>query len=147
MRLAPYHLDIGFDGTADVGWGLGYDHDLSERISFVVSAMYYEGTGDLELAYRSNYHFSSNDAGSFYLGPNAAVRMNGVAGVGVPNGLHMGVRGGLRGFYVDLFAGVRYRIGDKEVKPGEYFPERSVPDLLFTGGLHFGPGWDRRVRR
>ncbi|HRO99435.1 MAG TPA: hypothetical protein PLN54_08380 [Flavobacteriales bacterium] len=142
IRLAPYHLDVGLDGIVDVGWGLGYDHDLSERTSFVVNAMYYDGTGDLELAYRSNFHFSSNnDRSSFYMGPDAAVRMNGVAGVGVPIGLHMGVRGGLRGFYMDLFAGVRHRIGDKDVKPGEYYPERSVPGLLFTCGLHCGVGW------
>ena len=50
--------------------------------------------------YRSAYHFSDNDRGSFYFGPSVGVRKFSEDGAPllIPVGLRMGVRGGLARF-------------------------------------------------
>lgn len=141
IRTALYNGDIG-RAYADLSYGLGYDHDITERTSLTVLASYFVEGRELELAYRSNYHVADNDQASFYLGPNIALRTGGDLPTGVPIGFHMGVRGGLEGFYADLFGGVRYRLGSKEVTDSERFATDMLPGVTLLFGLQFGLGWE-----
>jgi hypothetical protein len=142
VRAVLNNIDLSTDGFGDVSYGLGYDHDLTKRTSFTVMMSHFVEVRELEIGYRSNYHFMDNDRASFYMGPNIAVRTGGLAATGVPIGFHMGVRGGLENFYADLFAGVRYRVGNKELAPSERFSRDDLPGTMFMFGLHIGFGWD-----
>lgn len=142
IRVVLNNFDISTGGFGDLSYGLGYDHDFSERTSFTVLVSRYIEVGEMEIGYRSNYHFMDNDGASFYMGPNIALRTGGDARTGLPIGMHMGVRGGLQGFYADLFAGVRYRVGSKELGPSERLSLDNLPGTTFMFGLHFGIGWD-----
>jgi len=66
-----------------------------------------------------------------------------------PVGFRTGVRGGLRGFYADLFASVSYSLGDRTGyvrDPSLTIPAREASPLAFNLGLHMGIGWDRADR-
>lgn len=84
IRLGIYQYEVGRDAYMDQGFGLGYDQDLTERTSFTASAMYFMTGEELEVCYRSNFHFADTDGPSVYLGPEVALRTGGLAGTGVP---------------------------------------------------------------
>lgn len=128
--------------------GLGYDHDLNERISNAVQFRLSTG-GDTWVAnYRSAYHFADTDGASFYTGPVVGLRSikgSTESSMLVPLGFRMGVRGGLEGFFADLHAGFVYNVGGT----GRLLMERSgapvdILPFTFNVGLHMGLGWDRR---
>lgn len=124
--------------------GLGYDHDLEQRLSFNVNFR-----TDLEgqvwtAEYRSAYHFSDNSSTSFYVGPSIAYRNISGTGSGVvPVGLRMGIRGGLDGFFADLYAGFAHNMGGKDLgKLNDRTNKRSPIGTTFVFGLDLGLGWD-----
>jgi hypothetical protein len=129
-------------------YGLGYDHDMNERLSMGFQVKYAEPF--IQADYRSAFHFSDNDHGSLYLGPQVGLRsfMSEEAMV-FPVGFRTGVRGGLRGFYADLFASVSYSLGERagyERDPSLTIPAVNGSPLSFNLGLHMGIGWDRADR-
>ncbi|MEZ4757954.1 MAG: hypothetical protein R2817_14095 [Flavobacteriales bacterium] len=144
IRLGIYQYEVGSDAYMDQGFGLGYDQDLTERTSFTASAMYFMTGEELEVCYRSNFHFADTDGPSVYMGPEVALRTGGLAGTGVPVGARLGLRGGLEGFFADLFGGIRYRIGSKELPLESGLNAEELPGVMFSFGLHIGFGWDGR---
>ncbi|MGV3638768.1 MAG: hypothetical protein ACO1NQ_14090 [Flavobacteriales bacterium] len=133
-----------YGGEVLPGYGLGYDHDLNDRLSLGIQARFSGPT--LQLDYRSAYHFADNDRGSFYMGPQIGLRsFVEEEAIVLPLGFRAGVRGGLRGFYADLFAGVSYAIGEQAsvVLDRSVNDDPSIPSpLTFNLGLHMGIGWD-----
>lgn len=136
------------DGTMLSAYGVGYDHDMNERLSMSVQVKYSGPT--LQADYRSAFHFADNDRGAFYLGPQLGLcSYLEEDAVLVPIGFRTGVRGGLRGFYADLFAGISYSIGDRSGTNGDLSSSRAaqnISPLSIAFGLHLGLGWDRRSR-
>jgi len=136
------------DGSLLGAYGLGFDHDMNERLSMGLQVKYAEPF--LQADYRSAFHLSDNDQGSFYLGPQVGLRsFMADAPMVFPVGFRTGVRGGLRGFYADLFASVSYSLGDRTGSirdPSLTIPAREASPLAFNLGLHMGIGWDRADR-
>lgn len=130
------------------GFGVGYDHDMNERLSLGVQARALAGNGaKWSFDYRSAYHFSDNDAGSFYLGPQVSVMSYETADGNktlIPLGMRCGVRGGLERFYADLFAAVHYAAGANDLVDTEM--GRPLKAASFSLGLHMGWGWEKKDR-
>lgn len=131
---------------AEAQFGLGHDRDLNERMSLNVSFMLVSEGGWMA-SYRSAYHFSDNDASSFYIGPTVGVRNVDVHGgmLVFPMGMRMGVRGGLERFYADLYAGAHINVGAGKRPLTEtgmgYYDLRTGS---FCVGLDLGWGWAGR---
>ncbi len=136
------------DGSWLSGYGLGFDHDMNERLSMGLQVRYSGPT--LQADYRSAFHFSENDRSSFYLGPQCGLRsFLEEEDLVFPIGLRTGVRGGLRGFYADLFASVSYSLGDRAgygADTSASLPAVDASPVSFNVGLHMGIGWDRADR-
>ena len=133
--------------TAIASFGVGVDHDLTERTSMALD--WKIGTDEVAswtLLYRSAYHFAHNEGPSFYMGPLFGVRSSTVpeASVDVPLGMRVGVRGGLEGFYADLYASYITFLGStgkgKLTDEGYLGPSQSA----LVVGLSLGVGWKRR---
>lgn len=127
--------------------GLGYDHDVHDRMSYGIDLRYGLAYSTWVATYRSAYHFSDASSTSLYMGPQVGIRSVGRDDkkILIPLGLRMGLRGGLERWYGDLYAGVLYNIGggsrinmDESPVPGQL---RSLTYLI---GLNFGFGWDRK---
>lgn len=132
----------GIRGSQTVGFGL--DHDVSERGSIGLDLKMGIGEGGGWGAYyRSAYHVSDNENASFYLGPTL-----GFARIGeddpvtvVPLGFRMGVRGGLEGFYADLYGGVISNLGAGSAVSTGDGEVTDTSGLLLVLGLNIGFGW------
>lgn len=133
--------------TAIASIGLGVDHDLTDRSSMALD--WKIGTDEVAswtLLYRSAYHFADNEGPSFYMGPMLGVRSSSVPepSVDVPLGFRFGVRGGLEGFYADLYASYITFLGstgNASFNDERYLgPSRSA----LVVGLSIGVGWKRR---
>lgn len=136
-----------YGGEVLPAYGLGYDQDLNDRLSLGVQVRYSGPT--LQFDYRSAYHFADNDRGSFYMGPQMGLRsFVEEEAIVLPVGFRLGVRGGLRGFYADVFAGASYAIGEQPDLASESSlnPVVSASPLTFNLGLHLGIGWEGRDR-
>lgn len=155
--------------------GLGIDHDLTPRLSLGLDVAFglgvretFYGGGNssgvfevnsLSFIYRSAYCFSSNeDRTAGYFGPfigysrvmtdlqtyDPPGNWSGSRTV-LPVGVRMGVRGGLRGFYADLFCNLGYRINTGPLFEGIGVPETNdlrMKGLLFSVGVALGGGWE-----
>lgn len=142
IRLIIWNYGYILSDRVDQQFGVGYDHDLTERTSLSVGAMYSTANAWM-VQYRSAYHLAPNDGASFYVGPTLAYHKYENEVSTVPVGIRIGLRGGLARFYADLHAGYAYTIGAGEV----LLPERTLPiDITkhsFCAGLDLGWGWDR----
>jgi hypothetical protein len=136
--------------------GIGFDHDLNERMSILLTARAIFGgfKEEFSVDYRSAYHFADNSSSSFYMGPVIGVRKTlGQGGaLTLPMGLRMGVRGGLDRWYGDLYAGFQYRpfLSGTYIQSDNYSWQREVRRLPvgLYAGLDIGFGWEgRRDRR
>lgn len=129
-----------------VHYGLGFDHDLNERLSYGVDLTIML-VGNWTAEYRCQYHFADNTRSSFYMGSSLGVRHIGdhYTKVLVPMGVRMGVRGGLPGLYGDLYLGGKFQAGadGSAVRVGgDMYPGTLATTILL--GLDIGFGWDRR---
>jgi|GEM_PF-1141803 len=133
--------------------GLGYDHDLNQRISLAGQVRLGLQANIVSIDYRSAYHFADNDGASAYMGPMISWRRfgsnrnsgssSGNSFTTVPIGMRVGVRGGLKRFYADLFGSVSYNVG-QPADAVETIGVNIVPNALsYCIGLHMGWGWDK----
>ena len=147
IRAIFWEYNVAGKDILLAGLGLGYDHDMNERLSIGVDLRaLVDRKASWALSYHSAYHFSDNDAGSFYLGPQVSM-LNLAANAGdrmiLPIGLRAGVRGGLERFYADLFGSVSLAPGASNVAYGESNGYK-LSNIFYQLGLHLGWGWDRR---
>ena len=124
--------------------GIGFDHDLTDELSCGVDMRFGLVVQSWAVQYRSAFHFSDNESGSFYMGPTIGVRdLGDDAGTKVvPLGMRIGVRGGLENFYADIYAGVNTYLGGGGI--AAYTAEGDVVKLRtasFNVGLSLGYGW------
>lgn len=142
-----YSHQPGF--SPNTTYGFGVQHDLSDRLGFGVDVNYvstgYSSTDAWEFMYHAKYFASDNDATAFYIG--SFIGVQNASGdypfVTLPIGLRTGVRGGLEGYYAELFLQAGYSIGSGELVR---YPEGGVLEskpLFFGIGVSFlGFGWD-----
>lgn len=162
-------------GVANIQYGLGFDHDLNDHLAFGADVIYrVEGTSkwsgigrppsDLsgwDVQYRSYYLLGDHERTSFYMGSWIGVRTtkyvigqtlsNGSyvrdegSTISVPVGVRIGMRGGLEGFFGDLFVAFGYAIGGS-VPTERYGMDGFIREPLsgpeFRAGLNFGIGWE-----
>lgn len=156
-------------------FAFGVDHDLNDRLSIALEYRLgsnkneYISTGSLAhpvalqdvrisgWTYRAAYCLRSNDdQSSVYFGPtvgivrlSSSISYQGVRHKGgstvFPLGLRAGIRGGLRGFYMDLFCSAQYLAGGGSSLydlpfsgDHSYITTRS---MQFTAGFAMGGGW------
>lgn len=143
IRFIIWNFEPVIVGERVSHYGLGYDHDLNDRLSLGVDLRYSAGSESVVMNYRSAFHFSSNDRTSFYMGPTVGLRSFWDDGIGpqVPVGFRIGLRGSLEQFYADIFMGAHYNAGasGKVVRRG-YGPE-DLHAGSFSVGLALGWGW------
>lgn len=149
IRAIFWDLEKAGEAQWVAGYGLGYDQDLNKRLSLAAQFRY--GTdgaaSHFQFDYRTAYHLADNDASSFYLGPQIGIRsyQSGVEGTVVPVGMRMGVRGGLQGYFADLYAGVFFPLGATGLSRPLLEQERyELASVSFAIGLHMGFGWAGR---
>lgn len=130
-------------------YGLGYDGDLNDRLSMGVQMRYSPGASSWVLNYQSSYHFSDNESSSFYMGPNIGIRSVGGSDKAtlVPLGMRMGVRGGLQGFFADLYVGGLYNFGGGGRSETEQVGIADLRTTSFCAGLDLGFGWAGKKRK
>ena len=131
---------VGFQEDA-FSYGLGYDHDLNDRLSLGVSMRFLPSVEGWVLTYRSAYHFADNESSSFYLGPTLGVRSLLDNGTQIPFGIRIGVRGGLEKFYADLYVGAHYNVGASGRSSSDPRGVRDLRQGSFCVGLDLGWGW------
>ena len=135
-------LDRGAFSGAD-HYGIGYDHDLTERTSMAVQARINSGADTWVVNYRSAFHLADNSGPSTYLGPMIGLRRVNLSTdpqTLIPIGFRVGVRGGLERFFADLHAGFVLNMGAGNVKPEAGYP--AIPGATYCVGLDLGWGWD-----
>lgn len=127
-------------------YGLGYDGDLNDRLAMGVQMRYSPGASSWVVNYHSHYHFSDNESTSFYMGPNIGIRSIGgsESAILVPVGMRMGVRGGLEGFYADLYLGGHYNVGGGGPAVLEDVGATDLRTLSFCAGVDLGIGWGKK---
>ncbi|MEX1133087.1 MAG: hypothetical protein WEC15_07690 [Flavobacteriales bacterium] len=130
--------------TDFVHYGLGYDHDLNDRLAMGVQMRYSAGATSWVMTYHSHYHFSDNESSSFYMGPNIGFRSVDGSATLIPIGMRMGVRGGLEGFYADLYVGGHYNVGGGGRAVVEEVGATDLRTLSFCGGIDIGIGWGKK---
>lgn len=149
VRIALYNYEKLPHGISQA-FGIGYDHDLNERLSYLITArLVFGGLADgFSVDYRSAYHFNDNSSTSFYMGPTLGVRRSTYeeGATMLPVGLRMGVRGGLERWYGDLFAGFQFMpiLSGYYYEEGDYTVKRttSLPATIYVG-VDVGFGWDK----
>lgn len=151
--------DEGFIPTAT--FGLGVQHDLDRRIGMGVDLFYSAGEqyaiNAFEFIYSAKYFTSSNEYTSFYVGSLLGVQVlsgseygmvgstNGtvdVSHVQVPIGLRAGLRGGLDGYFGELFVQGGYSIGNGELYRTTTEGVNSAPLYFMLGSSFLGFGWE-----
>lgn len=126
-------------------FGLGYDHDMNERLSLGIQArVLAESDAQWAVDYRTAFHLSENDQTSFYIGPQvSAIGYEAPDGNSMlfPIGMRCGVRGGLERFYADVFVATHYTVGSAAVRSESR--DRTMGASTIELGLHMGWGWDK----
>ena len=148
MRLIVYNYEPVFEDAGLVAhYGIGYDHDLNERVSSAFSFRLAPEIDSYVVNYRSAYHFSDNDRGSFYFGPTVGVRTftGGDGPTLVPIGLRMGIRGGLERFFADVYAGFQYNAGAGKPVSDADGADVSANAATYVIGFDVGWGWAKKT--
>lgn len=147
IRVILWNVEPVEEGGLDGHYGLGYDHDLNDRLSLAATFRYAINSESVGLNYWSAYHFSNNDRTSFYMAPMVGIRFFSQSryGVQVPVGFRMGVRGGLEKLYLAIYAGVHYNAGSSgRVRSDDGYSTSDLRAGSFCAGLDVGFGWDKR---
>jgi len=154
--------------------GLSYQQDLNHRFGIALDFFYgthgYNPASErsYDLIYSAKYFTSDNDdATSFYLGtffgaqsvkatveeevPNSSGYSSYVQSdhtrMQFPLGIRIGVRGGLDGYFGELFAQGGYAIGNGTIYRTSDGVTVGTSPLYFTLGFSFlGVGWDHRSK-
>ncbi len=156
--------DKGFVPSTTVG--LGYQRDFQRRIGMGVDVNYAMHQGDafqaFEVIYSAKYFTSDNDATAFYLGSFLGFQklsgdgrtytgtVNGssqyedvrISRTQIPVGLRMGVRGGLQGYFAELFFQAGYNLGNGELYSSKEGAVSSKPLFMGLGFSFLGFGWE-----
>lgn len=146
-------------GEKTIDWGgaggsLGYHHDLSTRFGLALNlgiAGDDLGASSVESIYSAKYFFSDNDETAAYLGSFIGVQsikateryptVN-ASKVQVPIGLQLGLRGGLDGFFGELFLQAGYNLGSGTMYSNSEGPVKTAPIYFSLGVGLLGFGWD-----
>jgi len=152
VRLVLWNYEPIFDAQGYGNFqhiGVGYDHDLNDRLSFSIQGRTSFDGNTWAVNYHSAYHMADNSSGSAYFGPMVGVRhFTGEAPLNVfPVGIRLGVRGGLERFYADLHGGVQYNIGASSASVLEGSSKSGLAVAAYCIGLDLGWGWDKPGRR
>lgn len=133
-------------------FGLGFQHDFQKRLGMGVDVNYaVRDVGDVsafELIYSAKFFTADNDGTACYVGSFIGVqRISGpdvstgaasssadFSRVQVPIGLRAGVRGGLEGYFGEIFTHVGYAIGNGELVT-------TASGKLNSEALYFGVGF------
>ncbi len=151
--------------TSAVGLGLAYQQDFSNRFGAGLDFFWggdSEGAQSFEGIYSAKYFFTDNSSTAPYIGSFIGVQSlkdsyseiiplgNGytdynyveVKKLQVPVGLRAGLRGGLDGYFGELFVQAGFAIGSGDFYVSNGKQVKSSP-LFFGVGLSFlGFGWD-----
>jgi len=141
LTVEPITVGLGNDAF---GYGLGYDHDLNDRLSWGLSMRLVPSIEAWMLTYRSAYHFVDTGSRSFYLGPTLGVRSLLDKGMQVPMGMRMGVRGSLENLYADFHVGVQYIAGASGRVSPDFRGEVGLRQNSICVGLDIGLGWTKK---
>jgi hypothetical protein len=149
--------DRGIVPSATIG--LGFHRDFQRRIGMGVEVNYAKREGSdlkaFEAIYSARYFTGDNDGTSFYLGSFLGVqRISGqgertstaevqnVSRVQFPVGLRIGLRGGLDGYFGELFTHVGYALGNGTLLTTSSGTMDSAPLYLGLGISFLGFGWE-----
>ncbi|MFT3884742.1 MAG: hypothetical protein QM724_04735 [Flavobacteriales bacterium] len=164
IRFQLYNMQWTFadvDQRSNV-FALGYDHDMTPHLAFGVDAGYatletrtgnngFGGSSSARqyvLNYRSYYLTGrDNESTSFYVGSYLGVRRIVFDGpsrsiTAVPLGFRLGIRGGLPGFFMDLYGEAGMQLGGALPKGAYENTGGSLSGPQFRIGADFGIGWD-----
>ncbi|MBS1941478.1 MAG: hypothetical protein JST38_11460 [Bacteroidetes bacterium] len=149
------------------GLGLAYQQDFEPRFGMALDLNYRMDNVDVHAVdgiISAKYFTSDNDATAFYIGSffgiqslKATSREYASPGIGsavmkdhtklqFPIGLRAGVRGGLDGYFAELFAQAGYMIGNGQLYTSEGEQVSTSPVFLSIGFSFLGFGWDHRSR-
>lgn len=140
--------------------GLGFQRDFQRRIGMGVDLNYASrqngGLQAFEAIYSAKYFLSDNDATACYIGSFLGVQS--ISGtdvhtgtvstsvdfsrVQVPIGLRAGVRGGLEGYFGEIFTHVGYAIGNGELVSTSSGKVNSEALYFGVGFSFLGFGWE-----
>lgn len=161
------HEEVGFISTAV---GLGYQQDLTPRFGLGLDAVLgferTKGIRSYEGIYSAKYFFSDNDGTALYMGTFIGLQsikaeqtgsFNGVNGYSparnvaasklqVPIGVRAGLRGGLDGYFGEVFVQAGYALGSGELYTDHGETVQTTPLYFSIGGSFIGFGWDHKDR-
>jgi hypothetical protein len=157
--------DKGF--ASSVAFGMGIQHDFTDRIGACLDVRYAasENQDDLhawEVIYNAKYFTSENDGTAAYIGSLIGLQSYGgtalesfpgafgyqdyraveISHMQFPVGLRAGVRGGLEGYFAEIYVQAGYAIGNGFLFNGEDGPVNSSPTFFGVGFSFLGVGWE-----
>ncbi len=157
--------DKGF--ASSVAFGMGLQHDFTDRLGASLEVRYAasDKQDDLhawEVIYNAKYFTAENDGTAAYIGSLIGVQSYGGTGLEpVPNsygytdyraveishvqfpvGLRAGVRGGLDGYFGELYVQAGYSIGSSFLFNGTDAPVNSSATFFGVGLSFLGFGWE-----
>jgi hypothetical protein len=146
-----FHPVIKEQSNEFVAYNFSYHHDMSEYFGFALelSSLPKEYT---EFIYSARYFTTNNKYSSFYAGSFLGYQtINGGSDAGIkqfPLGVALGYRGGLRGYFAEIYGRLGYSIGGgQEINGGDdsdYNVSETTPLYVFVGVAFLGFGWDRK---
>jgi hypothetical protein len=141
--------------------GLGFQHDFEKRLGMAVDLNYAVGEESdvraLEAIYSAKFFTSDNDATAFYIGSFLGVQRlsgSGSTSTGIssasgefshlqfPIGLRAGLRGGLEGYFGEIFTHVGYALGNGTLVPTSSGGMNSEALYFGVGFSFLGFGWE-----
>jgi hypothetical protein len=141
--------------------GIGFQHDLQQRLGMGVDLNYAGRDGGdvsaFEFIYSAKYFLSDNDATACYIGSFIGVQSfsgtdaysaggssasSDISRLQFPVGLRAGVRGGLDGYFGELFTHVGYAIGNGELVSTSSGKLNSEALYFGLGFSFLGFGWE-----
>lgn len=141
-------------------FGLAFQRDFQKRLGMGVDVNYAgRDAGDVsafELIYSAKFFTADNDGTACYVGSFIGVQRISGSGVStgaasssadfsrvqVPIGLRAGVRGGLQGYFGEIFTHVGYAIGNGELLSTPSGKLNSEPLYFGVGFSFLGFGWE-----
>ena len=145
--------DKGIVPSATVG--LGFQRDFQKRIGMGLDVNFAQRDGSriqtIEAIYSAKFFTSDNDATALYIGSFLGVQSySGGSGTSAgdvshlqfPIGLRAGLRGGLEGYFGELFTHVGYAIGNGELVSTSSGKVNSAPLYFGLGFSFLGFGWE-----
>ncbi len=160
-----------FEGETSPAVGLAYQHDLSQRFGIGLEAVlgfdgFNSAVRSYEGIYSAKYFFSDNEGTTGYIGSFIGVQSlkaevtdhvlgsNGysiprtveASKIQVPIGIRVGLRGGLDGYFGELFVQAGYALGNGILYKADGDIVKTTPLYFSVGGSFLGFGWDHKGR-